>query len=84
VEECTHLEKSEQKQLLKLLQKYEDLFDGSLVPHSQEKRLKDAIKRLCEYGVLREINHSEWACPMFTISKPDGSLRFLADLREIR
>jgi hypothetical protein len=30
VEECTHLEKAEQKQLLKLLQKYEDLFDGSL------------------------------------------------------
>jgi hypothetical protein len=69
VEECTHLEKSEQKQLLQLLQKYEDLFDGSLgtwktdpiqlkdpnvkpyhakpypVPHSQEKRLKDEIKR---------------------------------------
>jgi hypothetical protein len=30
VEECIHLEKAEQKQLLKLLQKYEDLFDGSL------------------------------------------------------
>jgi hypothetical protein len=30
VEECTHLEKAEQKQLLKLLQRYEDLFDGSL------------------------------------------------------
>jgi hypothetical protein len=106
VEECTHLEKSEQKQLL---QKYEDLFDGSLgtwktdpiqlelkdpnvkpyhakpypVPHSQEKRLKDEIKLLCEYGVLRKTNHSEWACPMFTISKPDGSLRSLADLREV-
>jgi hypothetical protein len=25
----------------------------------------------------------EWACPMFTISKPDGSLRSLADLREV-
>jgi hypothetical protein len=33
--------------------------------------------------VLRKINHSEWACPMFTISKPDGSLRSLADLREV-
>jgi hypothetical protein len=29
VEECTHLEKSEQKQFLQLPQKYEDLFDGS-------------------------------------------------------
>jgi hypothetical protein len=33
--------------------------------------------------VLRKINHSEWAYPMFTISKPDGSLRSLADLREV-
>ena len=109
VEECTHLEKSEQKQLLRLLQKFEDLFDGSLgtwktdpiqlelkdpnvkpyhakpypVPYSQERRLKEEIKRLCEYGVLRKINNSEWACPMFTIAKPDGSLRSLADLREV-
>ena len=30
VEECTHLSKDEQKQLLKLLHKYEHLFDGTL------------------------------------------------------
>jgi hypothetical protein len=53
------------------------------VPHSQEMRLKDEIRQLCKYGVLRKINDSEWACPMFTISKPDGSLRSLADLREV-
>ena len=53
------------------------------VPHSQERKLKDEIKRLCDYGVLRKTNRSEWACPMFTISKPDGSLRSLADLREV-
>ncbi len=53
------------------------------VPYSQEKRLKEEIARLCSYGVLRKINNSEWACPMFTIAKPDGSLRSLADLREI-
>jgi hypothetical protein len=35
------------------------------------------------WSVIRKINHSEWACPMFTISKPDGSLRSLADLREV-
>ena len=109
VSECKHLEKDEQKQLLQLLQKYEDLFDGTLgtwktdpielelkdpnvkpyhakpypVPYSQEAKLKAECKRMCEYGVLRKINHSEWACPMFTISKPDGSLRSLADLREV-
>lgn len=109
VEECTHLSKEEQKQLLKLLHKYEHLFDGTLgtwqtdpvdlelkepnvkphhskpypVPHSQEQKLKAELERLCQYGIMRKINRSEWACPMFTISKPDGSLRSLADLREL-
>jgi hypothetical protein len=85
VEECTHLEQAERRQLLHLLQKYADLFNGSLgtwkadpiqlelkdpnvkpyhakpypVPHSQEKQLKDEIRQLCKYGVLRKINHSE-------------------------
>jgi hypothetical protein len=109
IEECMHLDKDKQKQLFKLLQKFEELFDGSLgtwktdpinlelkdpnvkpfhakpypVPYSQEKRLKDEINRLSSYGVLRKINNSEWACPMFTIAKPDGSLQSLADLREV-
>jgi hypothetical protein len=109
VGECTHLEKAERRQLLHLLHKYEDLFDGSLgtwktdpiqlelkdpnvkpyhakpyqVPHSQEKHLKDEIRLLCKYGVLRKINHSEWACPIFTISKVDDSLQSLADLSEV-
>jgi hypothetical protein len=30
VEECTHFDKTEQRHLLKLLQKFEDLFDGTL------------------------------------------------------
>jgi hypothetical protein len=109
VEECTHLDKTEQRHLLKLLQEFEDLFVGTLgtwktdlvdlelidpkvkpshakpypVPYSQEKRLKEEINRLCLYGVLRKINNSEWACHMFTIAKPDGSLQSLADLREV-
>ena len=53
------------------------------VPHSQEKKLKEEVQRLVEFGVLRKINRSEWACPMFVIGKPDGSLRSLADLREL-
>jgi hypothetical protein len=53
------------------------------VPHSQELKLKEEINRLVEYGVMRKVNRSEWAAPMFTISKPDNSLRSLADLREL-
>ena len=53
------------------------------VPHSQEKNLRAEIDRLIKFGVLRKINRSEWAAPMFTIPKPDGSLRSLADFREL-
>ena len=53
------------------------------VPHSQEKKLRDEVKILCQYNVLRKVNRSEWACPMFTVLKPDKSLRSLADLREL-
>ena len=103
------LTSDEQSKLLKLLQKFETLFDGTLgawrtapielelkdpnatpyharpypVPQSQEQKLKEEVARLCKYGVLRKINRSEWACPMFTITKPDGTLRSLADLREL-
>ena len=46
-------------------------------------KLKDEVQRLVDFGVLRKVNRSEWACPMFTISKLDKSLRSLADLREL-
>ena len=109
VESCTEIDKDQKEKLLKLLKKYDTLFDGSLgswktdpidlelkepdtkpyhakpypVPYSQERKLKEEIQRLIDYGVLRKINNSEWASPMFTISKPDGTLRSLADLREL-
>ena len=33
--------------------------------------------------LARKINDSEWAAPVFTKQKSDGSLRYLADLREL-
>jgi len=109
VDECTHLTQSERDKLLKLLQKFEHLFDGTLgtwktepidlelkdpnvklyhakpypVPFSQEKKLRAELERMCQYGIVRKNNNSQWPCPMFTIAKPDGSLRSLADLREV-
>ena len=32
---------------------------------------------------MRKVNRSEWAAPMFTIKKPDGTLRSLTDFREL-
>jgi hypothetical protein len=54
------------------------------VPHSQEQKLKDEVQRLVEFGVLRKVNRSEWACLMLTIPKADKSLRSLVDLRELK
>ena len=53
------------------------------VPHSQEQKLKEEVQRLVDFGVLRKVNRSEWGSPMFTIVKPDNSLRSLADLRDL-
>ena len=53
------------------------------VPQSQELKLKAEVERLVNYGVLRKCNRSEWASPMFTVTKPDGTLRSIADLREL-
>ena len=108
VQESEHLSESDRRLLRSLLDKYEDLFDGTLgtwktapvelelqpgaipyhakaypVPHSQEKKLKAEIERMCSHGVLRKINRSEWGFPAFTIPKKDGTLRSIADLREL-
>jgi transposase InsO family protein len=53
------------------------------VPYSQEKKLKAEIDRMCALGVLSKVNRSEWAFPAFTIPKKDGTLRSIADLREL-
>src|SRR5437868_7336775 len=102
-QECHTLDKADQQKLLKLLQKHEHLFDGTVgtwntdpvdlvlkdptaapyhakaypVPYCQEQKFKEEVDRLCKQGILRKINRSEWACPMFIINKHDGSLHSL-------
>jgi hypothetical protein len=53
------------------------------VPQSKEAKLKAEIERLVSYGVLPKVNRSEWASPMFTVTKKDQTLRSIADLREV-
>ena len=40
-----------------------------LIPKAFEKTLKYELRRLCRLGVLKKVNHSEWAAPTFIISK---------------
>ena len=53
------------------------------VPKAYEQTLKEEVNRLCAFGVLKKVNHSEWAAPSFIIPKKDGSVRFINDFREL-
>ncbi len=102
------LNKEEQQLLLRLLNKYKHLFDGTLgkwtgseveleliegarpyhakafpLPRCHTDPLKMEVERLCQLGVLKKVNRSEWAVPTFVIPKKDGTVRFISDFREL-
>ena len=107
-EEQLQLDVHEQDMLHALLEKYSDLFDGTLgkwqmedydvelrpdakpyhakaypIPKVHVNTLKMEVDRLCQVGVLKKVNRSEWAAPTFIIPKKDGSVRFISDFREL-
>jgi hypothetical protein len=49
-----------------------------ILMHSQQQ-----LKSKISYDVLKTINRSEWASPMFTVSKTYQTLRSIADLKEV-
>ena len=53
------------------------------IPRVHTATLKMEVERLCELGVLKKVNRSEWAAPTFIIPKKDGSVRFISDFREL-
>ncbi len=68
-----------------------DLIDGAEpyharafpVPRVHMETLKREVERLCEIGVLKRVNRSQWAAPTFLIPKKDGTVRFISDFREL-
>ena len=105
---CAHLSKDHQSQLLDLLTDFEDLFDGTLgtwntepvtfqlkegakpyhgkpypVPKAQKAVLLKELDRLMEIGVIIRQPESEWASPSFILPKPDQTVRFVSDFREV-
>jgi len=53
------------------------------IPKAYTDTLKLEVERLCDAGVLKKVNRSEWAAPTFIIPKKDGSVRFISDFREL-
>ena len=51
--------------------------------HVYMNKLRHEVERLCQIGVLKKVNRSEWAAPTFIIPKKDGSVRFISDFREL-
>ena len=68
-----------------------DLVDGAQpyhakafpIPKIHMDTLKLEVERLCQLGVLKRVNRSQWAAPTFVIPKKDGSVRFISDFREL-
>ena len=53
------------------------------MPKVHMETLKVEVNRLCELGVLKKVNRSQWAAPTFLIPKKDGTVRFISDFREL-
>jgi Reverse transcriptase (RNA-dependent DNA polymerase) len=51
------------------------------VPQSMLSVFKQEIDRLCQIGVIRKINNSEWAAQGFAVPKKSGEIRFVTDFR---
>jgi hypothetical protein len=52
------------------------------IPRVHLKTLRAEVQRLCNQGVLKRVNHSEWAAPTFIIPKKDGC-GFISNFRKL-
>ena len=51
------------------------------VPYAIKGKVNEELDRLVKEGVLKPVNSSEWASPVVTVVKPDGSLRLCGDYK---
>ena len=49
------------------------------IPRIHEQTLRHEVDRLCQIGVLKKVNCSEWAAPTFIIPKMDHTVQFILD-----
>ena len=51
------------------------------VPFALRGKVEEALSRLESDGVLEPVNHSDWAAPVVTVPKRDGSVRLCGDYK---
>jgi hypothetical protein len=53
------------------------------VPHVYLDIFKHKIERYIKLGILKKVNHSEWAAPCYLIPKMDQTAHFINDFRKL-
>ena len=51
------------------------------MPFALRGKVEEALSRLESDGVLEPVNHSDWAAPVVTVPKRDGSVRLCGDYK---
>ena len=51
------------------------------VPFALKSKVEEALDRLEAEGVLEKVSHSDWAAPIVTVPKKDGSIRVCGDYK---
>ena len=49
------------------------------LPWCHMETLKVEVQRLCELGVLKRVNHSQWSGPTFVIPKKNKTVHFISN-----
>ena len=52
------------------------------VPEARKEAIKEEVKKMLEAGIIEE-SRSEWCSPIVLVPKPDGTVRFCNDFRQL-
>ena len=56
-------------------------FKARPVPFAQREAIEKELERLEKEDIIEPVSHSEWASPVVTVTKEDGSLRLYGDYK---